>query len=272
MYMSFHNYRPSGAKDDLFLPRAMPAALLNPYLRRTSPLRANASHRGDWSDRGRADQSARPRFGRFLGRHHMSTTLCPDRARTIMGKNYFGFEEAIRHFGVNPSRQQLTALSEIPFSEAVLESCKDTHVLVAVFPVSILEIRSKVNAKLVCYQDWYNGESFAKECNDASWRLVRKTPVDNSTSKNWREQRALISKDEEIPTAQAMVYTIIGHLLATDERLFEDVRVRTASVSLNDRRVNVGFFDPERLGVYDFWDDCRNDDLGVASGLLRHNR
>ena len=50
-----------------------------------------------------------------------------------MEKNFFCIEEAIRHFGVNPTRQQRAALLEVPFSDAVLEQCKDTHVLVAVF-------------------------------------------------------------------------------------------------------------------------------------------
>ena len=52
-------------------------------------------------------------------------TTSQKRAREIMGKNFFGVEEAIKHFGINPARQQLAALSEIPFSEAVLEQSKD---------------------------------------------------------------------------------------------------------------------------------------------------
>lgn len=51
--------------------------------------------------------------------------------REIMGKNFFGVEKAIKHFGVNPTRLQLAALSEIPFSETVLEQLKDFHILVA---------------------------------------------------------------------------------------------------------------------------------------------
>ncbi len=41
-------------------------------------------------------------------------------AREIMGKNFFGIDEAIKHFGINPTPQQLAALSEIPFSKAEL--------------------------------------------------------------------------------------------------------------------------------------------------------
>ncbi|MFA6228179.1 MAG: hypothetical protein WC668_03240 [Patescibacteria group bacterium] len=197
-----------------------------------------------------------------------STSLNPQwlRAREIMGTNMFGVEEAMKHFGVNPSKAQLAALAEIPFSEAVLEQCKNTHVLVAVFPLSILDIRSKANVKKLFYdQSWYNGESFAKSRGKIGWQLVRKTPVSNSTSKNWSEQQALISQDDETPTAQVLAYTIIGHFLATGERLFERIYVRTSSVGSGGSRVPLGDFAAAGLRVYGSWDDHRDGDLAVSS-------
>ena len=185
-------------------------------------------------------------------------------AREIMGKNFFGVEEAIKHFGVNPSETQLAALAMIPFSEEVLRQCKDTHVLVAVFPLSLLGVR-KANKKLFFDQSWYNGESFAKDRGQVGWQLVRKTPVDNSTSKNWTEQQALLSQDEETPTAQVLAYTIIGHFLATDERLFEKIYVRTSSMVSDGRHVSLGGFGEGGLGVYGHWDGVRPDNLAVSS-------
>ena len=192
-------------------------------------------------------------------------TTSQSRAREIMGKDFFGIEEAIQHFGVNPTRQQTLALSKIPFSEEVLQKVKNTHVLVAVFPLSILEIRGKVDSKLFYDQSWYNKESFAKERGEASWQLVRKTPVYNSTSKKWREQLALIGEEDEVPTVQVMVYTIIGHYMATGERLFKHIYVRTSSVTSDGYRVVVGGFDSRGLYVYYYWDGYRLDDVGVSS-------
>jgi len=186
-------------------------------------------------------------------------------AREIMGKNMFGVEEAILHFGVNPTRQQTFALSETPFSEAVLEQSKDTHVLVAVFPFSVLEIRGKVESKLFYDQSWYNKESFAKERGEVTWQLVRKTEVANSTSKKWREQQALLAKNEETPTARVMVYTIIGHFLATGERLFEHIYVRTSSVVSGADRVCVRSFISGDLYLYYCWAGYRCGGLGVSS-------
>jgi len=200
---------------------------------------------------------------KFIQNGGFEPTTSQKRAREIMGKNMFGVEEAIQYFGVNPTRQQTLVFSEIPFSEKMLQKVKDTHVLVAVFPLSVLEIR-KVDSNLFCDQSWYNKESFA-ERSETNWQLVRKTPVDNSTSKNWEEQLALIGEEDEVPTAQVMVYTIIGHYLATGERLFEHIYVRTSSVISDGYRVNVGYFDSDGLDVDDDWDGHRFGSLGVSS-------
>ena len=190
------------------------------------------------------------------------------RAREIMGSAMFGIEDAIKHFGVNPSKAQLAALSEVPFSEETLTACKDTHVLLAFFPMSILDIRAKVKSehdRLFYDQSWYNKEAFAKDKGEVGWHLIRKTPVDNSTSKSWDEQQALLGKDDETPRAVVMVYTIIGHFKSTGERLFEKIWVRCSDLGSVGSRVNVGSFGAEGLSVDNDWDGSRNDDLGLSS-------
>src|SRR5436309_3007503 len=62
------------------------------------------------------------------------------RAREIMGNNFFGVEEAAEHFAAWLVGESISKLIEIPFSEAMLEKCKHTHVLVAVLPLSIVDI------------------------------------------------------------------------------------------------------------------------------------
>ena len=188
-------------------------------------------------------------------------------AREIMGTNMFGIEDAIKHFGVNPSKAQLAALSEVPFSEEVLTSCKDTHVLVAVFPLSILDIRTQVKGeptRLFYDQSWYNKEAFAKDRGEIGWHLIKKTPVENSTSKSWDEQQALLGKHDETPKAQVMVYAIIGHFRSTGERLFEKVWVRCSDLGSDGGRVDVGIFGADGLRVSDDWDDGRDSHLGLS--------
>jgi len=195
-------------------------------------------------------------------------------ARKIMGKNFFGIEKAVKHFGVNPSKQQLAYLAEVPFSEEVLKSCKDTHVLVAVFPLSILDIRGITrkleNQTLFYSQDWYDKRAFAKDKGEVGWQLVRKEPIANSTSKTWNDQQALLSKDEETPTARIVVYTIVGHFLATGERLFEKIYVRCVDLDSDGYRVYVGCFDSDGLVVYSWGDGSRDAYIGLSSARKQY--
>jgi len=146
----------------------------------------------------------------------------------------------------------------------MLERSKDTHILIAVLPLSIIEIRDKVKKSLFSYDGAWK-QPFADERGEVSWELISKTLVDNSTSKNWWEQKALLGDDEEIPTAQVMTYTIIGHYLATGERMFGRVYVRTSSTDLGNDHVGVGLFNPANgLDIYTYWNETRGDLLGLA--------
>jgi hypothetical protein len=218
------------------------------------------------------DPDMRKRLVHFWMSGGYEATTTQKAARTIVDKNFFGIEEAVTHFGVRPTRSQLAALAEVPFTEAELREVKNTHVLVAVFPLSILDIRDCAktkklpNSQRFFYdQDWYNKQAFAKDRGDVSWVLVRKTPVENSTSKTWQEQQVLLSDKEETPTARVMIYTIIGHFLATGERLFEEVYVRCSDLDSGGGRVGVGYFVADGVIVYSSWLGHRVDLLGLSA-------
>jgi hypothetical protein len=202
---------------------------------------------------------------RLIANGSFGPSASQERAREIMGRNFFGVEEAILHFGVNPSEESLAYFShKVPWSEEVLTKCKDTHILIAVFPMSILDIRGKATDKFYT-QDWYNKQTFAKNKGEVSWQLVRKTPVENSTDKTWDEQQTLLLQDEVTPSAQVMVYTIIGHFLATGERLFEKIWARCSDLDSDGDHVDVGLFVARGLRVYDYWDGSRRSNVGVSA-------
>jgi len=198
------------------------------------------------------------------------SSFSQQRAREIMGKNFFGIEEASRIFMVNPSKEQTAALADIPFSEEILAACRDTHVFVAVFPITIVDIEVRVGDKLFyAYEDpWFDMQIFARERGRVGWHLVRKTPVENSTLKEWTAQQALLSNNEMTPTARLMVYTIIGHFLITGERLFQNIYVRCSDKQdSTGYRARVGHFTSEGLHVRPCWDDSQKDYIGLASIL-----
>lgn len=204
--------------------------------------------------------------GRLSTRSEATTSL--RMASAIMGANFLGVEHAVKQFRLRPSKKVLTALEEIPFSRSVLEARKDDHILVALLPISILGIQATVNRCLFCFKSdqWYRTEAFAahKGCH-VHWALLRKNIILNSTTKTWRQQKAMLSTTETIPTAHMMVYTIILHYLVTDTRLLPTLYARCRDIASFGPRVDIGHFDDRGLRICNSQDVDSYCNIGVMS-------
>ena len=198
----------------------------------------------------------------FIRKASYESAVSQKRAQQIMGEhfhNFLGPEEVSRHFGISFSQEELAKLNEVPFTEETLQICKDDHILVAGYPLSILDIRSRVPRELFSSHEnaWCDNEKFAKlEEVNLQWYLIRKDIVPNSTDMNYREQQKLLKEGEKIPRACEMVYTIILYYLATKVRLFENLYARCQDVSSDGHRVIIGYFGPRSLLV-----GVRSDDV-----------
>lgn len=174
-----------------------------------------------------------------------------NRTFEIMGPNFFGVADAIRHFQLNPLPYQLDDLSRVPFSERTLEECRDTHILLAVFPLSINQIRNRLSANhghFFCDSHWYHEQPFATERGKTEWQLVRRTPVPNSLgAMTWEARVALLRKNEELPKARVVVYMMAAYYLLTGESLFGNVRVYCADRKVPDSHVDIGGVDPAKI-------------------------
>lgn len=187
------------------------------------------------------------------------------RAREIMGRNMFGIEEALECFGTSPLGRSALALSllfEVPFTEETLMECRDTHVLVAVFRMSIVDIRDFIGGEPFCdhRQEFANNPG-----TQASWHLIRKAPVANSTSKTGNAQQALLAHNENVPEARVLVYAFMGYLLATGRELFKNVYVRCSDIDSDGRRVDVGTFGWNMLIVGSDRGDAPYSHIGLSS-------
>ncbi len=189
----------------------------------------------------------------------------PDCAREIMGANYFGIEEARAYFGIKPLDRELLALAEIPFAEETLEECKDTHILAAIFPLCIRDIPYRADSRLLYDLQSYYDEPFTRYFSHASWQLIRKTPIQDSTEKSYTEQQSLLKGNEKIPSVKDMVYALIGHYLATHERLFGNIFVRCSDTFSDNRRVQIGRFDSGGIVICGGEDDSHSANIGLAA-------
>lgn len=192
--------------------------------------------------------------------------VSPANAREIMGRNFFGIEEAALHFGIHLTKTNFPQLKYTPFSEATLNECKDSHILVAYPGLSVNDVRRRYK-ELFGKQDWLNGEKFANIRNQIGrWILVRKTPIKNSFSKTYDEQKALLEYNENNFSACAFVYTMIGHFLSTRERLFEKCAIHTSDMSSKfGERVYVGYLGSDDLTIGNGRFDVRHGDVGLGS-------
>lgn len=192
-------------------------------------------------------------------------------AQSILGEDFITPEEVMKaRPNIVYTDEQITALAESLPSEDALKWCKENGYAVMPAPptaMSTLDVREIQSAHFYSKTGgWYADQKFAREDKTSfGWLLIKKTPVANSTSKTWNEQNKLLSKLETVPNAAEMCWFITTYFEVRGVRLFEGVYVRTSSLVSDGYRVIVGYFDAEGLYVSGWYDDDRNDIIGVAS-------
>ena len=177
----------------------------------------------------------------------------------------------MKFFGVTPEIREHDALKKVPWNAEALLTLSETHILVAIPPLSILDMRTISdkryrNQHLFYPQDDYDKKPFARDEGEIGWQLIRRTPVEGSFGKTWNYQQWLLGVTEELPCTQVLVYAMVGHFLNTGERLFEKDTVRTADICVDKRRVYVGNFKKgEGLDINFYPDDKFDQTLGLAA-------
>jgi hypothetical protein len=237
--------------------------------------------------------------------------------------NFLGPEEVSKHYGVSvkaeivqlqpilpgpdqyryvfPPRQAEVrekvlkasdVLAKIPFSESTLKKCRNSHVLVAGYPLSIVDIASRIGGVTVTQSVvppvrqktvalWFimlgsgstkaAAERAAKQRVDTRWYLIRKTIAPGSLSKHLGDQEKCLSVHDEIPRACEVIYATILHFLVTGERLFEDVLAGCRGEKRQDLFLHVGLFDRDFLRLTDHYGNIFNPmkKVGLASARKR---
>lgn len=194
-------------------------------------------------------------------------------ARSILGDDFVTPEEIAKaRPDVTYTAEQIAQLSDSIPSADVLKWCKDNGYAVVAgtpSPMSLLDVRSAKSGHFYSKTEgWYADakQKFSRADKvSLGWLMIRKTPVPNSTNKNWDEQSALLAKVEYVPNAAEMSWFITVFYDVRGVRLFEGVYVRTSSLDSGGDRVDVGGFGAKGLSVSNRWYYGRGSGLGVAS-------
>lgn len=201
-----------------------------------------------------------------------------DLARTILGKDFITPEEIAIARKLTYGDDVLRHFAETLPSEEVLQWLRDNgFVLVAGTPnpMSLLEVRN-LNAQLFYTKSggWYAEPKQKFSQNDkvtAEWLMLRKGIVPNSTSKTWDEQQKLLSEVEYVPNVAETTWGETTYKEVRNSWLFPNIYARTFSVGSGGNRVNFVYSAVGGVDVYDYWDDYRNDYLGLASARKRNS-
>ncbi|MFZ2253479.1 MAG: hypothetical protein WAW13_04940 [Minisyncoccia bacterium] len=194
-------------------------------------------------------------------------------ARSILGADFITPEEVTKaRPHIVYQGDQITALAESLPPQDLLKWCKDNGYAVIPAPptaMSMLDVREIQPAHFYSKMGgWYAEQKFAhKDRTSFGWLVLKKTPVANSTSKNWDEQNKLLSSLECVPNAAEMSWFITIYFEVCGVRLFEDVYVRTSSIDSGCGRVRIGVFNAGGLHVNNNWDDDCSRTLGLSSSM-----
>lgn len=241
--------------------------------------RATETFRAQYNKAGLNDEGAQtlnehPGFAVYLAEGiRRFSAKAPDYglAQSILGADFITPEEVTK---ARPSIvytvEQITAIAESLPAEDVLKWCKDNGYAVMPAPptaMSTLDVREIQFTHFYSKTGgWYADQKFAREDKTSfGWLLIKKTPVQNSTSKTWNEQGKLLSALEKVPNAAEMCWFITTYFEVRGVRLFEGIYVRTSSLVSDGYRVFVGFFDSDGLLVNVYWDDDRHDSFGLSA-------
>jgi hypothetical protein len=190
-----------------------------------------------------------------------STTV--DDAAAIMEPACHGVDALQNAVGLPLSVSEAAQLAVVPFSQQTLLDLRHTHVLVACARVSLMGLRARVPDAFYYKKAWYADEQFARRPMRARWRLIRREPVPQSTSKAWAAQKEVLGSKELIPGVSEIALAVILHFLRTGERLLPAVYVRTNELDSAGRRVGLGRFGPDGLRVRS-WGDYADYYIGLA--------
>jgi len=193
-------------------------------------------------------------------------------AQSILGADFITPEEVMKACTrIVYTDEQIKVLVENLPTQNMLKWCKENDYVVMPAPptaMSLLDVRNIKSSHFYSETGgWYADQKFAREDKTSfGWLAIKKTPVANSTSKNWNEQSKLLSALEHVPNAAEMSWFITTYSEVRGIRLFKNVYVRTSSLGSDGDRVLVGRIDSRGLDVSHWNDDFRDDGLGVSAG------
>jgi len=202
-------------------------------------------------------------------------------SRRIIGKNFLGVEEVAEHLGIGLTGKERARVRDIPYSEATLQQCKDSHILFLGVgrdkegkPLTIRCLREMFPAGgQPCFRSYPRGSETEQAYSDKEtphlrWYLIARSLREESRSKPYWQQHLFLKENEYREKAVVYVYMMLLMYKARGERLFERDLVLCRDVGSDGAPVIAGYFAREGIYVRDWW-HRRDNHFGVAPARKR---
>ena len=213
--------------------------------------------------------------------------------REIFGDDFLGIEELgrFRGFELSKDYQEKAAklwakkIQEQGLTRENLEQLKregfmivlrspETKVEGKIVDATIENLRKKYPS-LFYEQDWYDTENFATTGEVSfDWSIVKKEVLEESRSKDWDEQEAILkewAKDHQVDPRFVtrrkpveIIHDILAYYEARKARILENDYDWSGTESSVGRLVNVGYFASDGLYVSDVSREYTASNLGVC--------
>lgn len=188
-------------------------------------------------------------------------------ARAILGSDFISSDEVSTHRLAAYTHEQHEELIRTVPSDEVLLWCKKNGYAVIPAPPTAMSLLDILGTQFDELRESDRNQNFVREDRTSpGWLMVKKTPVANSTSKNWHVQKKLLGELEAVPNVAEMCWFIFLYFAVRGERLFEGVYVRTSSLDWEGDRVRIGgLLDGENLNVRCCRDALRYNHVGLSA-------
>ena len=153
-----------------------------------------------------------------------------------------------------------TAIPEVPFEPALLQTCaKDFLLILAIPHVSISSLRStfgtdpEKSEPCFYHQDWYLNEPFVKKELELTWHLLRTSPLQESRARDPKDIEKDLTHKAHFPGATLVAFAFFARYLLTGIPLFKEDFVWCADADTNGDRIYVGrYVDPTAMSKNGF--------------------
>ena len=193
------------------------------------------------------------------------------RACMILGEDIVFPDEIAEAFGLSYTSAKLRHFAETLPSEEVLRWCKENGYAIVAGPpkpVSFLDIRSSSPENFIVKSGgWIEDENqlFGKEDKaNHEWLMIRKGTVPRCFMLEWDNQIQFLSSEERVPNVAELVWFIIAFYRVRKVFLFNEIYVRTSSITLNGQHVEIGVHDSSTILIAS---PRSNNTLGLRLGI-----